>query len=64
MQRKYAPVEPPTAMQYRGIVLQQLDGAIAQVKHTLSGGELQTVISRNYEDDVHTPSERLREVLP
>lgn len=63
MQTRYAPVDPPRAMMYRSITLADLDGAIAQVKHVLGSGEAHTVISRNYEDDVFSPSERQRALV-
>lgn len=61
MQVRYAPVDPPTAMRYRGFVFPTLDGAIAQVVHRMYGGKAETDVSRGYEDDVFSPSERQRE---
>lgn len=61
MQVRYAPVDAPSSMRYRGFTFPTLDGAIAQVVHRMYGGKAETDASRGYEDDVFSPSERQRE---
>jgi hypothetical protein len=61
MQVRYAPVEPPSSMRYRGFVFPTLDGALAQVTHRFYGGKAETDVSRHYEDDVFFPPESQRD---
>ena len=61
MQVRYAPVDAPSSMRYRGFTFPTIDGAIAQVVHRMYGGKAETDVSRGYEDDAFSPSERQRE---